>query len=152
MGCSPPGFSVHGDSPGKDTGVGSQALLQGIFPTQVSNPGLPLCRWILYHLSYEGRSLVGFYFNFSMSMIIFPLLIKFLKKIIFMGERCTVTSVCSSVWGHLGSRSLCTVFIQRFRNTWIKMPATSSYNSVTHSKLLNVFNPQFSLSHCKLKY
>ena len=31
--CSPPGSSVHGDSPGRNTGVGD-ALLQGIFPTQ----------------------------------------------------------------------------------------------------------------------
>ena len=45
---SPPGSSVHGDSPGKNTGVGSHALLQGIFPTQGSNPGLPNCRQILY--------------------------------------------------------------------------------------------------------
>ena len=41
MDCSPPGSSVHGDSPGKDTGVVA-ALLQGIFPTQASNPHL-LC-------------------------------------------------------------------------------------------------------------
>ena len=34
MDCSPPGSSVHGDSPGKNTGVGCHALLQGIFPTQ----------------------------------------------------------------------------------------------------------------------
>ena len=34
--CSPPGSSVHGDSPGKNTGVGCHALLQGIFLTQVS--------------------------------------------------------------------------------------------------------------------
>ena len=32
------------DSPGKNTGVGCHALLQGIFPNQVLNPGLPLCR------------------------------------------------------------------------------------------------------------
>ena len=51
---SPPGFSVRGDSPGKDTGVGCHALLQGIFPTQGSNPGLPHCRQILYHLSHWG--------------------------------------------------------------------------------------------------
>ena len=31
---SPPGSSVHGDSPGKNTGVGCHVLLQGIFPTQ----------------------------------------------------------------------------------------------------------------------
>ena len=37
--CSPPGTSVHGDSPGKNTGVGYNALPQGIFPTE----GLNLC-------------------------------------------------------------------------------------------------------------
>ena len=37
MDCSPLGSSVHGDSPGKNTGVGCHALLQGIFPTQGSN-------------------------------------------------------------------------------------------------------------------
>ena len=41
--CSPPGSSVHGDSPGKNTGVGCCALLQGIFPTQGSNGGLLHC-------------------------------------------------------------------------------------------------------------
>ena len=42
------------DSPGQNTGVGSHSLLQGIFPTQESNQGLPHCRWILYQLSYQG--------------------------------------------------------------------------------------------------
>ena len=55
MGCSPPGFSAHRDSPGKNTRVGCHALLQGIFPTQGSNPGLPHCRWILCHLSYQRK-------------------------------------------------------------------------------------------------
>ena len=49
MDCSPPGSSVHGDSPGKNAGVGCHALLQGIFPTQGSNPGLLHCRHILSH-------------------------------------------------------------------------------------------------------
>ena len=51
MDCSLPGFSVHGDSPGKNTGVGCHFLLQGIFLTQGSNLHLLcllLCRWILY--------------------------------------------------------------------------------------------------------
>ena len=55
MDCSPPGSSVHGDSPGKNSGVGCHALLQGIFPTQGLNPGLPHCRQILYHLSHQGN-------------------------------------------------------------------------------------------------
>ena len=54
MNCSPLGSSVHGDSPGKKTGVSCHALLQGIFPTQGLNPGLPYCRLILYHLSHQG--------------------------------------------------------------------------------------------------
>ena len=37
MDCDPPGSSVHGDSPDKNTGVGCHALLQEIFPTQGSN-------------------------------------------------------------------------------------------------------------------
>ena len=52
--CSPPGSSVHGDFPGKNTGVGCRALLQRIFTTQGSNPGLPHCKWILYRLSHQG--------------------------------------------------------------------------------------------------
>ena len=54
MDCSPPGSSVHGDSPGKNTRVGCHALLQGIFPTQGSNPDLPHCKQVLYQLSYQG--------------------------------------------------------------------------------------------------
>ena len=42
------------NSPGQDSGVGSLSLLQGIFPTQGSNPGLLHCRRILYHLSHRG--------------------------------------------------------------------------------------------------
>ena len=54
MDYCPPGTSVHGDSPGKNTGVGCHTLLQEIFPTQESNPGLPHCRQILYQLSHQG--------------------------------------------------------------------------------------------------
>ena len=39
---------------GQNTGVGSLSLLQGIVPTQGSNPGLPHCRQILYQLSHKG--------------------------------------------------------------------------------------------------
>ena len=42
------------NSPGKNTGVGRHSLLQGIFPAQGLNPGLPHCRQILYLLSHLG--------------------------------------------------------------------------------------------------
>ena len=59
MDCSPPGCSVHGDSPGKNTGVGCHALLQETFPIQGSNPGLPHGRRILYGLSHQGSPTEG---------------------------------------------------------------------------------------------
>ena len=56
-------FSTHGlyspwNSPGQNTGVGSHSLLQGIFPTQGSNPCLLHCRRILYQLSHKGSPTV----------------------------------------------------------------------------------------------
>ena len=54
--CSLPGSSVHGIFPGKYTEMSSHFLLQGIFPTEGSNPRflyLLCCRWILYH--WAGR-------------------------------------------------------------------------------------------------
>ena len=47
----PHGLCSPWNSPGQNTGVGSLSLLQGIFPTWGSNPGLPHCRHVLYHLS-----------------------------------------------------------------------------------------------------
>ena len=45
------------NSPDQNTGVGSCSLLQGIFPTQGSNSGLPHCMQILYQLSHSGSPL-----------------------------------------------------------------------------------------------
>ena len=50
----PHGLYSPWNSSGQNTGVGSLSLLQGIFPTQGSNPGLLHCRWILYQLSHKG--------------------------------------------------------------------------------------------------
>ena len=57
MDCGLPNSSVHGDSPGKNTGVSCYALLQGIYPSQGSNPGFPPCRHIFYCLSHQGSPL-----------------------------------------------------------------------------------------------
>ena len=63
MDCSLPASSVHGifqaivcpwDFPGNSTEVDCHFLLQGIFPTQGPNPGLPHCRQTLYRLSHQG--------------------------------------------------------------------------------------------------
>ena len=56
--CDPPArLLCPWDSPGKNTGVGCHSLLQEIFPTQGSNPGLLHCRRILYRLDYKGSPL-----------------------------------------------------------------------------------------------
>ena len=49
----PHGLYSPWNSPGQNTGVSSLSLLQGIFPTQGSNPGLLHCRQILYQLSHK---------------------------------------------------------------------------------------------------
>ena len=49
----PYGLYSTWDFPGQNTGVGSLSLLQGIFPTQRSNPGLLHCRRTLYHLNHQ---------------------------------------------------------------------------------------------------
>ena len=50
----PQGLYSPWNSPDQNTEVGSLSLLQGIFPTQGSNPGLPHCRRILYQLNHKG--------------------------------------------------------------------------------------------------
>ena len=54
MDCSLPGSSAHGVLQANNTGLGCHALLQGIFPTEGSNPGLLHCRRILYCQNHQG--------------------------------------------------------------------------------------------------
>ena len=46
------------DSPGKNPGVDCHGLLWGIFPTQGSNPGLPHCKRMIYHLSHKDLTYI----------------------------------------------------------------------------------------------
>ena len=55
MDCSPPGSSVPGNSPGKNTGVGCHFPPQGIFLTQGSNQGLLHWQADSLPLSHQGR-------------------------------------------------------------------------------------------------
>ena len=54
----PRGLYSLWNSPGQNTGVGRLSLLQGIFPTEGSNPDLSHCRQILYQLSHKGSPFV----------------------------------------------------------------------------------------------
>ena len=82
--------SVVSDS----SGVGSRSLLQGIFPTQRSNPGLPHCKQIIYQLNHQGspddliqpqiglRSSPRMHIASHMGMIKMDLITKIKRKII----------------------------------------------------------------------
>ena len=71
MDCSPPGSSVHGDSPGKNTGVSCYALLQKIFPTQnhacLSHASC-IERWVLYQQHHLGSPHFMSHSCFSMNV------------------------------------------------------------------------------------
>ena len=66
--CDPPWGHSMGNSPGQNTGVSSFSLLQGIFPTQGSNPGLELILpWTLISLPYNY---ISFWFKIVFSAFI----------------------------------------------------------------------------------
>ena len=52
--CDPVDYVAHGILQARILGVGNLSLLQGIFPIQGLNPGLPHCRQVLYQLSHKG--------------------------------------------------------------------------------------------------
>ena len=63
----PHGLYSQWNSPGQNTGVGRLSLLQRIFPTQESKPGLLQCRQILYQLSQKGSSRILEWVSYSFS-------------------------------------------------------------------------------------
>ena len=67
-------YSLLSELPGKpkNTGVGSLSLLQGIFTTQGSNPGLPHCKWIFYQLSNKGSPRILGWVAYPFLQRIFP--------------------------------------------------------------------------------
>ena len=61
MNCSLPGFSVHGDSPGKNTGVGCHFLLQGNLPNPVIKPLSPALAGEFLPLRHQGSPILYWY-------------------------------------------------------------------------------------------
>ena len=68
----PHGLYSPWNSPGQNNGVGGHSLLQGIFPTQGSNPGLPHFRQILYHLSHQGNPILRYRTHLLIENICIP--------------------------------------------------------------------------------
>ena len=115
MDCSLPGSSVHADSPGKNTQVGCHAFLQGIFPTQGSNLGLPHCRWILYHLSQQGSPDIWFtdIFLQSVACLFLLLTVSFTEQkfLTFMTSTLSVFFFLDHALGEMNVRNLITKIV-----------------------------------------
>ena len=108
------------DSPGKNTGVGSHSVLQGIFLTQGSNSGLLHCSQILYHLSHQGSPI---------SYI--PIQNKKLKKrkenVKVMKHKEILRNCVSQIGGNYGdATSKCTVGSWHRKRTWGENQGKSS--------------------------
>ena len=90
--------SLLSEPPGKpmNTGVGSQSLLQGIFPTQELNQGLQHCRCILYELSYQGSPILRLGSGYGSWWI--HRYIRWLGECCWRWERGQQTSLPGLVW------------------------------------------------------
>ena len=87
------------NSPSKTTGVGSSSLLQGIFPTQGLNPGVPHCRWILDQLSHQ-RSLESQY-NSGLFFNIYFYLFYLAAQVLVVGHgifSCSLRTLSCGIW------------------------------------------------------
>ena len=117
MDCSPPGSSVHRDSPGMNTGVGCHSLLQEIFPTQGSNPGFPQCRQSLYPLSHQGSP-------WTLNWVAYPFSRGSTQPRNWTGVSCTASRFFTS-WATREAPSIyilllksCPYMCMRFKNTF----------------------------------
>ena len=118
----PPTKLLHPwDSPGKNTGMGCPALLQGIFPTQWSNPSLPHCRQILCLLNHQGSPnslIVGVYMEKAMA----PHSSTLAWKIPWMEEPSRLQSMGSLRVGQDWVASLSLFTFMHWRRKWQPTP------------------------------
>ena len=89
----PHGLHRPWNSPDQNTGLGCCSLLQGIFPTQGSNPGLPHCRQILYQLSHKGSPFTC-YHNVTHQA---PLSMEFFRQEYWSGSVSSVAQSCQTL-------------------------------------------------------
>ena len=96
-GLEPTRFLCPWDFLGSSIGVNCHVLLQGIFPTQGLNLGLPHCRQTLYHLSHQGstelplKNYSPFCICLCISHVFFSLAINLFKK---NGKKSNVYHIC----------------------------------------------------------
>ena len=105
--------------------MGCHFLLQGIFPTQGSNLGLPRCRWTLYPLSHQGSPLFcKLSFNLGLSWYFFMTKL----KLYILGKNTMEVTLCLLRY----ARSVCIITDDVYFDHLIKVIATSFF----HSKII----------------
>ena len=99
-GLWPTRFLCPWNYPGKNIGVGSHSLLQGIFPTQALNLGLPHCRQILYHLSLIPFSFLFCFVHFNWGacfLVEVQVLFVYIRYKYFLSDMCFADIFSASV-------------------------------------------------------
>ena len=130
MDCSPPGFFVHGDSPGKNTGVGCHALLQGIFPTQGLNPAILHGRRILYHVRHRGSPSI-----LHVVVYIFPCYWLNSSHTLLPPLRPQVCSLCLCLHCCPANRFIGTIFLDSIRmHSWMRQTILRILTSIWNSE------------------
>ena len=109
----PHGLYSPWNPPGQNTGVGSLSLLQGIFPTQGLNSGLPHCRQILYHLSHRGGPRANY--NLTRKTTLF--MVTFAQSYLTLRSPVDCSLPGSSVYGIFQARILEWVATSYFRGS-----------------------------------
>ena len=99
--CNPMNCSLW-NSPGQNTGVGSLSLLEGIFPTQGLNSGLPHCRQTLYRLNHQGIRHVYTYISSLLSLPPTPLPHIFFTGMLFFIFLTCRNSLCIKYYAFAG--------------------------------------------------
>ena len=118
------------NSPGQNTGVGSLFLLQRIFPTQWSNPGLLHCRWILYQLNHRRSPRILEWVAYS-----------FFRRSSQSGNRTRVSCIAGGFFTNWAIReALDTLSVQLLGRVWLfATPWTAGHQaslSITNSQSL----------------
>ena len=139
------------DSPGKNTGVSCHFLLQGIFPTQESNPGLLHCKQVLCQLNYKGNQILRV---LKVWCLWFPTAWRLLRYMP-LSRKCLCKSVCDERTEPMRGVEKNSLSSKDRLSGWSGSPEHYCITHHTETRLVLIFFPPppplFSLSVFEIK-